>query len=1143
MTLLPQFATNRPEATPPETVAGALKTLFATITGQLKEPPALSIASAYFNVAGYEQLADCLDHVGEVRILLGAEPTDAALRFTITRLADLDSPSASPEIDAAAEQHERALIEDRNLLGFTRQSDAGARRLVDWLRRGDVEVRRLEADFLHGKAYLVTGGHPSVIAGSSNFTYSGLLRNRELNLGVYDPHVVGQVEQWFDEQWADAVPFDLAALYESRWVPHRPRDIFLRMLYELYGDELDRDDGEHSELQLTPFQRDGVWRAKRILRDRGGVIIADEVGLGKTFLAGELIYQAAVVRRQRVLVIASATLRDSTWQPFLHEHQILADVVSYEELVAELDAAGTSGSRLSKPDDYAMIVVDEAHNLRNAATQRADAMRRLLGGGIPKDLVLMTATPVNNGLSDLRTLVSYITPLDAAFIDIDIPSVAEYFARAMAIDPDELSGEHLFDLLDAVAVRRTRRFIKTQYPNAAITIDGVPTTVTFPDPSVIRVDYRLDRLLPGFFDVLATALGANAHDETSTRTGVILTDPGSVLTMARYVPSLFLAGGPGVEQYQVQNAGLLRSALLKRFESSTVAFTATLTKMIASHDAFLSALSRGQVLIGDALRAWAASDSDDITAIVAEAGPDGASPAGLYDVTRLRAAVLADRDLLHSLREQVGPRDHTQDPKIAALVDAIAEIARDSNAEGATEQDRRDKRKVLVFTYFADTAEYIYQALKELSTTDDSLTAYQDRIVMATGSDQSGRRDAIVGFAPRTAGRPGDEDRYDLAVATDVLSEGVNLQQARHIINYDLPWNPMRLVQRYGRIDRIGSPHSRIYLRCFFPDRDLEKLLSLEDLLQRKLKQAAAAFGTTEVLPGMKSVERVMSETRTEIDALRREDSSLFEDTRSASASSEEFQRRLARAFESDLTRRTVLELPWGAGTGLARAGGTSGVVFCAKVADHPRPYFRYVPLDPELLAAEIQDGDPVVVRELLACLDMADPRDDLIEPDLPDALRNAAYDAWTIARKDVHDQWMRLTDPAALQVSVPAVMRRAADLVRRAGAILGDNQDALVIRLNQAMEPRIQRAIRSILDDDDDEPTTIRRLAEAADDLRITEPPDVKPYPPIDLEDVRLICWMAVHPGEASPGPSPSPDAGGDRTAEATEVDITPAN
>ena len=132
---------------------------------------------------------------------------------------------------------------------------------------------------------------------------------------------------------------------------------------------------------------------------------------------------------------------------------------------------------------------------------------------------------------------------------------------------------------------------------------------------------------------------------------------------------------------------------------------------------------------------------------------------------------------------------------------------------------------------------------------------------MVSGKDKANKANVIIGFAPMTAGTGAEEDRYDLIITTDVLAEGVNLQQARNIVNYDLPWNPMRLVQRSGRIDRIGSPHSEIFIRCFFPDADLDKILLLEERLKRKLKQAAAAVGHAEVLPGMDPVERVITDT------------------------------------------------------------------------------------------------------------------------------------------------------------------------------------------------------------------------------------------------------------------------------------------
>ena len=142
------------------------------------------------------------------------------------------------------------------------------------------------------------------------------------------------------------------------------------MLWELYGAEVEEEAAARavSRLGLTAFQSDGVWRAKRILARRNGVIVADEVGLGKTFIAGELIYEATVTRRQKVLVIAPATLRDSTWGPFLRDKNLRADVVSYEQLVGDLDIAGRVDAALQHPDEYAMVVVDEAHALRNAAT-------------------------------------------------------------------------------------------------------------------------------------------------------------------------------------------------------------------------------------------------------------------------------------------------------------------------------------------------------------------------------------------------------------------------------------------------------------------------------------------------------------------------------------------------------------------------------------------------------------------------------------------------------------------------------------------------------------------------------------------------------------------------------------------------------
>ncbi|GIH73029.1 SNF2-related protein [Sphaerimonospora thailandensis] len=1110
----PTFATNHPERG--LSVADEINMLLEGMRTKLAEPPSVAIASAYFNPGGFVLLADELEQTGPVRLLLGADPDQDRPRIRPLDTG-LGRRGEREQVKRALEGHLRHLEQDRDLLGFTFEADTAARRLVTWLRSGHVEVRRYEAGFLHGKAFIVDGGIPGVIAGSSNFTYAGLARNKELNLGQYQPETVRAVRDWFEEMWQTAKPFDLAALYESRWQPHLPWEVFLRMLYELYGAEIEQEQAARgrSRLNLTAFQSDGVWRAQRIIDRLNGVIVADEVGLGKTFIAGEILHEAVITNRQKALIIAPATLRDSTWDPFLREKNLRADVVSYEELITGLPNAGQSHSALQDPDEYALVVVDEAHALRNASTKRADALRTLLTGSTPKRLVLLTATPVNNSLYDLYNLISYFVTNDAAFASSGVASLKKYFDRAMAVNPDDLSPEHLFDVLDKVAVRRTRRFVRNHYVGDRVTINGVEREITFPTPRVRRVDYNLDEALPGMFDRLATALGAHVDHLDDSADAVILDAPGEVLTLARYVPSRFRRSGRE-EQYEQQNAGLLRSALLKRFESSAYAFQRTLEKMITGHQAFLSALDQGVVLTGDALREWSSSDSDDIDDFLASLDledSDSVKNAADFNVPALRGAVEADLTLLESFHKEVQDHQAGPDPKVDALVEELAQIAAEATAEGITEQQARDKRKVLVFSYYSDTVDHVHGRLLTAIESDPRLASYRGRVVTAAGPDRSGRSQVIAGFAPRTAGGGTEADLYDLIIATDVLAEGVNLQQARHIVNYDLPWNPMRLVQRHGRIDRIGSDHREVFLRCFFPDQQLERFLGLEERLQRKLKQASAATGVGEVLPGFSGRDVNLTEAREEIERLRREEATLFETGGASALSGEEYRRRLQKEFSNNpQLRDAVLRLPWGSGTGFTRAGRAQpGLVFCARIGDHPRPWFRYVPLTEELAVTHDEEGRAVVIDDTLACLAAADPGDPATPAELSDVMYKAAFAAWAHAKQHIYETWTYNTDPAHLQPSIPKVMRDAAELVRQHGAHLGERQDELVDRLQAPYSPRILRAVRQGLTESGTPRQRVDHVADLADRLGLVRQPAPVPLPPITEDDVRLVCWIAV--------------------------------
>lgn len=1128
----PTFATNQPEMG--ETVAQALNALLYGMRAHLAVAPAISIATSFFNPGGFNLLAGELEQSGPVRLLLGAEPQVDDRRLVRPLSVGRGRWAERQQLRRTLEGHARDLEADRNAVGFTREADAGARRLVAWLRgrvaeqegkrRQLVEVRRYVGGFLHGKAFIVDTALPHVMSGSSNFTYAGLAANRELNLGQFDPVTVGSVRNWFEELWDAAEPYDLAALYEARWAPHLPWHVFLRMLWELYGADVEEEAAARrgSQLGLTNFQADGVWRAKRILTRRNGVIVADEVGLGKTFIAGELIYEASVTRRQKVLVVAPATLRDSTWNPFLRAMNLRADVVSFEELVRGIEDAGGLGVPLQALDEYAMVIVDEAHAMRNPATRRADALRELLAGRSPKNLVLLTATPVNNSLDDLYALIAYFVPNDAAFADVGVPSLRGYFDRAMAMNPDDLSPEHLFDVIDQVAVRRTRRFVRRYYGTDKVVINGTEREIHFPLPRVLRMTYDLDESLPGMFSMLATALGAEVLEDDAEESAVLLGAPGEVLSLARYVPSRFIVGGTREEQYEQQNAGLLRSALLKRFESSGYAFRRTVKKMIDSHEHFLSALDQGTVLTGDALREWVTSDAADIDEFLGtyDGEDDNVRDAREYRTADLRAAVVADRSLLQQMYDQVPVLNWDQDPKVIALTDALADIAVDAEREGASPQQARDNRKVLIFSSFADTVEHLATQVQSAVESDDRLSAYRGRVAVASGPDKEGRVKTLAGFAPRTAGGTHADDQYDILIATDVLSEGVNLQQARHIVNYDLPWNPMRLVQRHGRIDRIGSEHAEVFIRCCFPDQHLEALLGLEERLQRKLKQAAAAVGVGQVLPGFMGREVTFTEARAEIDRLRREDASLFEDAGPSALSGEEYRRTLEEELARPAVRDPVLGLPWGSGTGFIRYGGQEpGMVFCARIADHPKPWFRYIPLAQDGQPRTGEFGEPIVIDDTLKCLSQADPGGPYAASifDATGAAQgwyDVTFDVWAVAKEHIRQAWMYNADPANLSRPVPKVMRDAAAVVRRYGTHLGDTQDRLVTRLEAPYASRIQRAVRDVLTDH--VPTGRQKadqLLSLADHLGLVEQPAPQPLAPIEADDIHLICWTVILP------------------------------
>ncbi len=1130
----PIFATNDPVTK--ETVADAVNRLLGGLRTNLKNPPPISIATAYINPMGFALIADELEKVPRVRILLGAEPeNDARIR---------DESGQKTVVNEALLHHDQVLRGQRDMLGFTQEVDAAAHRMVAWLRSLDpaqqpkVEVRRFTKGFLHGKAFIADHADFSgVLAGSANFTRAGMSWNRELVLGYPSGTRTDLVQKWFQDLWDQSETYDLASVYEERWLPHPPLHIFLRMLWELYGRHFQAAVDEQIELPATEFQIDGIQRALRILQELSGVLVCDEVGLGKTFIAGEIIRIASKRARQKVLVVVPASLKNSTWIPFLERY----DLVSARVKVVTFDDVriGTK-PELRDLDEYSLVVIDEAHNLRNLATQRAEKVVELLRGEHPKQVVLMTATPVNNSLQDLYALISYFVLDDSKFLGKGIASIREYIKAAQRRDPDTLSPEHLFDLMDQVAVRRTRRFIKKHYAGDQIlNNEGVKVPIVFPTPDLMRLDYDLGSEAGKVADLVFDAFAVSEDDD-------LVLDPSDApvsgkLTLSRYAPSLYLKSGKE-DQLQIRNVGLLRSAVLKRMESSTQALIVTLKKLIAAHEAFLEALKRGKVLIGDALNEYAkGGEFDELDELLAS-DPDLAeqsTDAKHYNVSALKNHTSHDLQVLQALlKAATGFHKKQIDDKVAVLLSRLEHNAKQATKGSTKSVTEEERRKVLVFSTYTDTVVDLHARVVEAvskAKSSSPLADYKGRIAPPIsgsrgGNEQQEKAETLAGFCPRTAGPLGDDgkpkskDLYDILITTDVLSEGVNLQQAGRVINYDLPWNQMRLVQRHGRIDRIGSPHKRVDIGCFFPSDRFEQYLEMEQILQRKIAYANAAIGAGEVIPGQRAnpnVEVVLDDSNKVIRQLHAGNPFIFMDGAGGAAlSGEEYRRRLAKALRDEPLKEAVLRLPFGSGSGIvSQRARHRGYVFCVRMGEFHEPWFVFVPCDAVTGLPLVQaDGTPLLEYDTLTCLMLADPGDSTVAQHIDNLGKDKVFDAWAVARTAMHREWALLADPKNLNPQLEKPLREAIQLVREGVAgLTADEQLDLERRLNGRWERSIVRRTREILNDA--KATKVKKvqlLRDMAKQFGLQPRPPAKALPRVDVEDIQLVTWMSVIPASA---------------------------
>jgi hypothetical protein len=724
-------------------------------------------------------------------------------------------------------------------------------------------------------------------------------------------------------------------------------------------------------------------------------------------------------------------------------------------------------------------------------------LRRLLFGR-PRDVLLLTATPVNNSLWDLFHLIRFFARQDAFLADRGVLSVYDRFHQAMREDPSNLSPDLLYPIIDATCVKRTRQFVKKHYSGDTIKgPDGRDTPIVFPQTRAITVRYALADPLPELFDEIDIALDPDGGPHA--------------LTFSRYTVDSFRRGEHDADTGAQAAAmiGLICSGLLKRFESSAFAFVNTLDVLIHGHKVFLEALGKDHVVTTRFLREIAAEDETTLDDLL-KASAD-TFPARDFDSKSLRKAVEADLAKLSDLRAKAAKITPHRDPMVTEL-EKIAALAKDEATDAIDEAQRR---KVLLFSFFADTVEYVRNFLRGEVERNHSLEVYSQRVIAVTGDgdlEEISRQEAIYGFAPvSTEAPPGrDADLYDILVTTDVLAEGVNLQQCRNIINLDVPWNPMRLVQRHGRIDRIGSLHPRVFMRTIFPAERLDQLLNLEQRILSKIAMAAASIGVASPVDGAAHGQQVFTETREEIERLLKEDPMLYErgGTASAAQTGEEYRQTLRKALAEN--RERIVAIPWKAGSGMAK-GKDRGVLFCAAVGD--RTFLRFMPADDAWRARGPEDA---IISELGSCLRIVE-----CEPQTPRIVpkeleEERIFDLWEGAQHHIWRSWMIETDPANLQPKLRPLNRRAAEFIRANPPSEIDS-----VRITQALDvlesPWPRREEMMLREWFEDETRAGAGRAGYLIDMILEtglepfrEPPTLAP---IRLDEVELVCWMALSP------------------------------
>ncbi|MHA1796327.1 MAG: helicase-related protein [Promethearchaeota archaeon] len=797
------FFTNEPDST-----------LLDRFVAILKDVRYFDILVGYFRSSGFFRLYKSFENIEKIRILVGLSLDTKTFQIIETaNNSDFESHAKVKEYFGDVLVAEIENSED------SKEVEEGILKFVDFIKSGKIEIKAHPSRSIHAKVY-ISRYHENdrdfgnVITGSSNFSEAGLIAQREFNVQLKNSADVKYALEKFEALWKEAV--DISDYYvdvikTKTYLDDSitPYQLYLKFLYEYFkadlsvNEELFYKNFPKDFMQLK-YQEQAVINAKRILEEFGGVFLSDVVGLGKTYISALLANQLP----GRHLIIASPALLDkdnpNSWPNVFHDFKIAAEF----ESVGKLEKIIERGT-----DRYDNVFIDEAHKFRNETNISYENLSRICSG---KKVILVTATPLNNTPFDILAQIK----LFQKGKNSTIPGIKnlDYFFSSLQKRLKKLDRKKDYDeyiavvkensrlirerVLKYIMVRRTRKEIEN-YFSSDLKVRGLK----FPEvASPVPIFYELDKKL----------------DEIFINTIKLVTDK-SNFTYARYMPLLYLKEELSeFDKTSQRNMGsFMKTLLVKRLESSFFAFKQTLGRFIESYENFIEAYEKGSVYFSKkywnkVIEYFLNDDFDAIQKLIDQEKTEE-YPADAF-VPKFKNDLQTDLNTLNKIKFWWDEIDY--DPKMDQFVDELKK------------SKILTRNKLIIFTESKETAEHSYDNLsKRLS---------EKVLLFHGGSNQSDLTTVIANFDAKARNK---KDDYRLLVTTEVLSEGINLHRSNVVINYDLPWNPTRMIQRVGRINRVDTPFDKIYTFNFFPTEQSNDVIKLKEAAIAKINYFIEMLG------------------------------------------------------------------------------------------------------------------------------------------------------------------------------------------------------------------------------------------------------------------------------------------------------------